>query len=216
MIRVRLKQGDFGRRTAACLVLVAYCVTSVGIPISSRSIKKGDVPFPCQNHACGCQSALECWTHCCCFSVEERWAWARENGVEPPEYAVKPTPHNSPAPDSDAHREVAASSACSEGYSKKSCCVTNETCCQHDIEDRAIASSHEHNTKPAGVLGLSPDGCKGKSGMTAGTVLGISQLPSCQFQGLDPAVDQILALGPRAFLQFERPPIPPPRSILRD
>lgn len=40
--------------------------------------------FPCEGHGCGCASAGECWSACCCHTVEQRLAWALANGVRPP------------------------------------------------------------------------------------------------------------------------------------
>ena len=45
-------------------------------PISS-AVPGG--PFPCQGHRCGCVSAEQCWGHCCCFTPEQRLAWAAAN-----------------------------------------------------------------------------------------------------------------------------------------
>ncbi len=44
--------------------------------------------FPCQDHACVCASAHECWAFCCCFSDHQRLVWAFSNGVLPPADAV--------------------------------------------------------------------------------------------------------------------------------
>jgi hypothetical protein len=52
------------------------------------------------NHPCGCQSAEQCWRGCCCLTVEERWAWAREHNIEPPPYAERPAPKKPAAPKS--------------------------------------------------------------------------------------------------------------------
>jgi hypothetical protein len=52
--------------------------------------KDTDQPFPCQDNPCGCQNAEQCWTSCCCYTVEEHWAWARAHNVEPPSYAKRP------------------------------------------------------------------------------------------------------------------------------
>ena len=41
-------------------------------------------PYPCQGHQCGCRSAEECWSHCCCFTPSQRLAWAAANRVDPP------------------------------------------------------------------------------------------------------------------------------------
>lgn len=44
--------------------------------------------YPCENCGCGCASATECWTHCCCHTAHERLVWALENGVLPPPVAT--------------------------------------------------------------------------------------------------------------------------------
>ena len=33
-------------------------------------------------------SAEQCWRSCCCHTLAERFAWAREHNVRPPEYAI--------------------------------------------------------------------------------------------------------------------------------
>lgn len=40
--------------------------------------------YPCESCGCGCASATECWTHCCCHTEQQRLVWAIENGVMPP------------------------------------------------------------------------------------------------------------------------------------
>lgn len=74
----------------AGLALLSYSLTGLGIPLPATNIKDHSIHFPCEDHACGCQSAEQCWQHCCCFSAEERWAWARSHHVEPPAYAERP------------------------------------------------------------------------------------------------------------------------------
>src|SRR5438132_7984698 len=89
--RSKLGRRSRGRLTAG-FVLVIYLITSAGfIPMPVFASKKASgQPFPCQDHACGCATAEECWRHCCCFSAEERWSWAQEHGVQPPDYAERP------------------------------------------------------------------------------------------------------------------------------
>ncbi len=82
---------SFFRRLIAVGALLAYLAAVNGVPLPPPVvIKDGGKPFPCQGHACGCQTAEECWRHCCCHTPEERWAWAEENHVTPPDYAEKP------------------------------------------------------------------------------------------------------------------------------
>jgi hypothetical protein len=44
--------------------------------------------YPCEGCGCGCASARECWTACCCHTEHERLVWAIEHGVMPPADAV--------------------------------------------------------------------------------------------------------------------------------
>lgn len=76
--------------TSVSLVLLAvYMVASLGVLPSPRVVMGwfGQVSgerYPCEGCGCGCASATECWTHCCCHSEHERLVWAIENGVMPP------------------------------------------------------------------------------------------------------------------------------------
>ncbi len=90
--RRNVNGSQLARRVVAGVALVAYLISSAGLlplPVPPNK-KKAGIPYPCQNHPCGCSSAEDCWRHCCCFSAAERWAWAAANQVEPPEYAEKP------------------------------------------------------------------------------------------------------------------------------
>lgn len=86
------------RRAMAALLLAAFCVASIGVLPShaalavviarlSGSVSGASEAFPCQDGACGCATASECWTSCCCNSAHERLVWALERGVLPPAIA---------------------------------------------------------------------------------------------------------------------------------
>jgi hypothetical protein len=79
------------RQICACVALLCYLATAIGIPLPSLPRKDHSQLFPCQDHPCGCQTAEQCWQHCCCFSPEERFAWAEAHKVVPPAYAERPT-----------------------------------------------------------------------------------------------------------------------------
>ena len=77
--------------------LLAYWAAALGLPVPPPPvIKDGGKQFMCQGQACGCQTAEECWRHCCCHTPEERWAWAEANHIQPPDYAEKPAPTTKP------------------------------------------------------------------------------------------------------------------------
>ena len=103
--------------TFSCTVIL---VSSVGLPLPTIATKDGSKPFPCLKRACGCQTADDCWKKCCCFTDDEKLAWARENGVTPPDEVVA---------------RVAArkgSSTPKNVVESGSCCHHSQTCCEKE------------------------------------------------------------------------------------
>jgi hypothetical protein len=79
----RLKRALFGA------MLAVYLSASLGILPSPDLLSRWlghaiSEPFPCQSHSCGCATAHQCWTDCCCFTPRQRLAWAMRNRVTPP------------------------------------------------------------------------------------------------------------------------------------
>lgn len=67
------------------LALLAYVASVVGYPLPLPAAPQDtSVPFPCQGHACGCQSAAQCLDNCCCYTPTERLAWVHKNAVSLP------------------------------------------------------------------------------------------------------------------------------------
>lgn len=65
------------------VAIVAYCASAIGlaIPMPATVEKDASEAFPCQHHRCGCHSAEQCRRSCCCFSDEQKVAWAQAHGV---------------------------------------------------------------------------------------------------------------------------------------
>ena len=82
----RLRRILFRRAQAAArwTALAIYLFLSLGIQLPLPAAKTSGEPYPCMNHPCGCATAEQCWRHCCCTTLEQRLAWARENHVTPP------------------------------------------------------------------------------------------------------------------------------------
>jgi len=72
------------RRITAMSMVVCYVLGQGFVSIPVMSAKTDDTPYPCQNHACGCSSAAQCWKACCCFTREQKIAWAKANNVAVP------------------------------------------------------------------------------------------------------------------------------------
>lgn len=61
------------RRITALIMAVGMLVVSTGIPLPApRAAEvKADEDFPCRYHNCGCLTAEQCRTLCCCFKPAE-------------------------------------------------------------------------------------------------------------------------------------------------
>ncbi len=76
------------RQACSLVVLAAFLLSCLPVPINRVVSNAISAPFPCQSCRCSCSGARQCWTKCCCFSPSQRVAWAKRNGVQPPAYAV--------------------------------------------------------------------------------------------------------------------------------
>ncbi len=75
------------RRWITALALLAYVASVVGYPLplpAGDQKRDASAPYPCQDHACGCNSAEQCWESCCCYTPAQRLAWVRRHGVALP------------------------------------------------------------------------------------------------------------------------------------
>src|SRR6185503_19775254 len=77
----------------AAVVAMALLAASLGVPVFIEPQRDTSRPFPCMHHRCGCASAAACWHGCCCMSLAQKLAWAKEHGVTPPDYALAQAGH---------------------------------------------------------------------------------------------------------------------------
>jgi len=83
------------RRAITWAMLGLYAVIASGLPLPLGGLsvdseaagrlaeKDRSRPFPCMNKPCGCRSATQCFTSCCCHTPAQMLAWARNRGLEP-------------------------------------------------------------------------------------------------------------------------------------
>lgn len=86
------------RLLAAALCLYTLVVTS-GVPLPLAGFTALSLPasdsadpaerFPCEACPCGCGTAEHCWNRCCCHTLPQRLAWARREGVRPPDEVIQ-------------------------------------------------------------------------------------------------------------------------------
>jgi hypothetical protein len=132
------------RRSVAAAMLAAYVVVAAGVPLpsASRPAKSGE-RYPCESCGCGCDSAEHCWRNCCCHTLAERLAWAEQNGVTPPAFALAEArqaglddagrPHST--------KVVRVAVATKSPTATPSCCHSKASCCsshsKHTPQDDA-------------------------------------------------------------------------------
>ena len=126
------------RRLTAWAMLVLYGLVASGLPLPLPSRpadakatekladKDRSQPFPCMDKPCGCGTAEQCFTNCCCHTPAERLAWAKARGLEPAvlaalarRVAVVAVAAPAPAP--------AAGGCCAvKQQAKPSCCAASD------------------------------------------------------------------------------------------
>jgi hypothetical protein len=175
------------RRLTVSVMLCAYLVTTVGIPVPARVHKPGDTPFPCQHHACGCASAEQCRNHCCCYTASERLAWARNRGI------TLPTSEESK---SDLDCQVAQAAP---GH-----------CCAHHEADHAAGDNHAPTSRTGRIFSFTASKCHPISSLwcASGAVV-LPPVTSWHFRW--DVVERVSPLMASLDLLELSPPVPPPR-----
>lgn len=188
-----------GLRGALAIWLAALTV-GVSLPVSHPS-KLSDRPYPCQHHRCGCHDADHCWQSCCCMTREQKFAWAVEHGVTPPESFFAQAPELRP------HERIAsqAKSCCAKRH-RRTAAAAAQAC------QSPPAATQETSSKQVALLDVLR--CHGDEMSWTATIP-----PSLR---PDAAIGESLAGGPSSALPAERalifsaltyePPVPPPRS----
>ena len=221
MIRnVRNNRRTTQHRLCAGVTLFAYLVASLGLPLPAGAAPKdAGQPFPCQDHPCGCRTAEQCWQKCCCFSPEDRFAWAREHNVQPPSYAERPAGNSWHSP---RQRDLASKPCCSTHRStqseRTSCCKNHgQPTCENSSrqEQKPDQKSPAKNKKGKGwVVGVMALQCQGHATTwaSAGTVLPPG--PPLTWNPWPVLVDQVSLVDELASTLSANPPEPPPRLPL--
>ncbi|HEX4143337.1 MAG TPA: hypothetical protein VHY91_07285 [Pirellulales bacterium] len=198
------------RRCLALMLALAYVMATVGAPCPTSSGTRDATPFPCQGHRCGCLSAEQCWAHCCCFTPQQRLAWAAANGVEAPAELVAVLSGDAQS-DDDEHEHLAAGDHrhVDPSAAGDSCCHKHAEACAQSAAPGAVKDK-----KTAGH-GFQAFKCHGISTMwvTTGAVAApfvpVAWTIDRSIVGTVPAMRCSLTVV--SFL----PEVPPPRAAAR-
>ncbi|QDV49050.1 hypothetical protein [Gimesia fumaroli] len=204
------------RRLVSLLVLVSFCASFVPLPVASRSPVEKDqsAAYPCQNRPCGCQSAEACWKGCCCFTNQEKVAWAEANGVTPPTYVIAAAARES------ADSVCKAGGCCSKTKSAKASeliptASKTKGCCSSSHSQPAnvpAVKATEEESETQFVIGVFVQKCQGQGLFWNSLPWAI--LPEVQ-AGLihaDPVVWSV-PVSLTAPARAVEPPEPPPRVV---
>ena len=156
-------------KAVACSLLFCFCAAILPIPVPTFHVTDSlsSEKYPCKGGSCGCKSAEQCWTNCCCNTPSQRLAWAKKNQVTPPEYAVLEDAPSKKTVQTVCPEEKGAvikgESSCCSNTSKesprKSCCEglrnseakEGRKCCE--TRSTAQKSATHKTTTPKQVLG---------------------------------------------------------------
>lgn len=190
------------------LLLVGQLVVACGIPLPAPAASRGkdtSTPFPCMDRPCGCMTAEQCWKGCCCFTTEEKLAWAARHHVTPP-LSAQDLPVNEANPQQDA--------VCS-------------CCCQENVDeflDAVPLNCQQKQLQKKSAGPLQDNGFRWVSGMMAASCQGLGNLsllqqvpalppsPPLQLFQFAEESDRIYLPDVRAPQVAHSPPLPPPRQ----
>lgn len=206
------------------LTLAAFVGTVVGFPLPTATPEKDrSRPFPCQDRPCGCRSAEQCWRGCCCFTMQQKLAWAKEHGVEPPAFVQAVVRQEAlalcqrPKGDDCQH--------CTKSHSPEPCpseTVGERHACSHSAKTRsknttchptAATAQHRGSSGWRMVIGAAAARCQGIALLWS--VLGGSlPPPEVVVWNFDWRLATTLESAPCTYLSSRlAPPVPPPRSL---
>ncbi len=149
------------RRATTWVMLALYGLITSGLPLplggpaadspaaQRLAAKDRSQPFPCMNKPCGCRSATQCFTNCCCHTPAETLAWAKARGLEPAVLTALERRLTSAAQSS--------SGRCCSGESKAECVADG---CDVESPDEAICSDYQSlaadPVEPASAIHAAP------------------------------------------------------------
>lgn len=158
MVTVTAQRARGIRGAIIAFLALSHLMSAVGLPVPLPSAEaivrkaKSGKPFPCQQRPCGCLTYEQCWAgDCCCFTLGQKIAWARENGEEVPDIAL--------AKAENTGSELETPSCCCEKKKPACCDSENGTCGQCAGQEGAECGEFCSGKKAP----IADSGCRSKS-----------------------------------------------------
>jgi len=177
-----MARGSLTSRAVTWLMLAAYVVVVSGVPLpiagsppeagspaaKRLADKDRSRPFPCMDKPCGCATAEQCFSSCCCNSPAELLAWAEINGLDPATLFALQRRVAATAPEAPA-----AACCCSSAAPAASCCTTTESAPAHQP-----APADEGDSAPLRSRMISMKAMLACGGVLAGWAAAVTSLPA--------------------------------------
>jgi len=184
------------RQITSILLLAAFLAALLPIPLVSfapHQVKDLSRPFPCQNRPCGCMSAAQCKKKCCCFTDEQKLAWAKRNGV-------------------DASEVVASTRKChTASESAPHVCCTIKNVAKGPVANRQPKAKTTSKPRYKVVIGSVADDCQGLAKTAAGQSVFLIPPTASLNRCIESIVERFVAQSLIMVQAIAEPPVPPPR-----
>jgi hypothetical protein len=215
----RLLATIFLSRTFSAAILVIYVVTAAGVPLPSGGGTHSTELYPCANCPCGCASAEQCWRSCCCHSLAERFDWAREHKVRPPEFAIaaaqsagidlcwleiQAPAHDGPKPACRSRTVASTLPMCCQKRLESCCDHSTHACCQKGQDQ------HKNSSQGGRVVAWRALACQGQSMNWLAAVPTLVVEPPSVSHDLPPVGWLSATLSDAVTCVMSPPDVPPP------
>jgi hypothetical protein len=215
------------QRWLSAVLAVGYALIALGIPLPVGSLssdattvaqqllaaKDRSQPFPCRDKACGCITAHQCFTSCCCNTPAETLAWARAHNLEAGVIAALQV---RVADDARATQPVASCCGSEAPAPTASCCSASsdatapEACCLE--EDRLDEHVSTHTPVSTHTIVLKAmQACGGMLGEWISLADATMPLPTLPVVCRTERRERLLLPDEHAVSQRFAPELPPPR-----
>ena len=158
------------RRITIWLAILGYTLVASGMPLPFGTVvpsapespaakrlagKDRSRPFPCMDKPCGCATAEQCFTSCCCNTPAETLAWAKAHAVE---LAVILALQRRVADEEQGPAQVEKASCCAgkAAVDEASCCAVSQPA-NAACEDGGRGDSRSLVAVPASTEALACD-----------------------------------------------------------
>jgi hypothetical protein len=169
-----MRRTMFLRRATIWLATIGYALVVSGLPLplgggqpaspTSAAAKRlagkdRSQPFPCMDKPCGCATAEQCFSSCCCNTPAELLAWARAMKADPGVVAALVRRATTSAPAAERCC-AAAQSECCAAAAESPMANSDDQCCSAQASPIAVGDE-PCDTPTHGVSLRAMRACKG-------------------------------------------------------